>query len=263
MPYVFKHRRPPEPWNEIRKNVLHDYLIPLYYANWIGEWVAYFLARWSIVEVLEYVGSFSILVAVIFYFADAGDRLKQKHYQAWQVINTAQGKGGNGGRIEALQELNEDRVSLVGVDLTDSYLQEVKLIGADLRRANLRGADLKKSVLRKSDLEDAKLHSANLRGADLSSTNLSDASIEDADLTDARLELANLHGATLDRADLRNADLRGVRDWSAIKSIHLANIHGVKNAPDGFADWAKKAGAVNIADDAEWNRAIEKSRTAP
>ncbi len=39
-------------------------------------------------------------MAVIFYFSESGDRLKQKHYQAWQVINTAQGKGGSGGRIE-------------------------------------------------------------------------------------------------------------------------------------------------------------------
>ena len=41
---------------------------------------------------------------LIFYFADQGGRLKQKHYQAWQVINTAQGKGGSGGplRIVAL-----------------------------------------------------------------------------------------------------------------------------------------------------------------
>jgi hypothetical protein len=263
MPYVFKHRRSPEPWREFKKNALHHYLVPFYYANWLGEWTAYFLGRWSIFEVLEYAGSFSILVAVIFYFADAGDRLKQKHYQAWQVINTAQGKGGNGGRIEALHELNEDHVSLVGVDLADSYLQEVKLIGADLRRSNLRGADLKKAVLRKSDLEASNLHSANLRGADLSSTNLSGVDLEDSDLADARLESANLHEANLERADLRNADLRGVRDWAAIKTMRWANIHGVKNAPDGFVDWAKKAGAVDVADDGEWNRAIEKSRAAP
>ena len=66
------------------------------------DWLAYLLSRWSFLEALEYLGSFSILIAVIFYFSESGDRLKQKHYQAWQVINTAQGKGGSGGRIEAL-----------------------------------------------------------------------------------------------------------------------------------------------------------------
>ena len=81
------------------------------------------LSRWSFLEVLEYLGSFSILIAVIFYFSESGDRLKQKHYQAWQVINTAQGKGGSGGRIEALQELDEDGVPLVGVDVSGAFLQ--------------------------------------------------------------------------------------------------------------------------------------------
>src|SRR6266699_6387179 len=143
MPFVVKHRRPPEPWREFSKKALHRYLVPLYCANWVGEWTAYFLGKWSIFEVLEYVGSFSILVAVIFYFADAGDRLKQKHYQAWQVINTAQGKGGSGGRIEALQELNEDRVTLVGVNVAGAFLMGVRLQRAPLSRANVESADLR------------------------------------------------------------------------------------------------------------------------
>lgn len=60
--------------------------------EWFWEWVAYILSNWSFLEVLEYLGSFSILIAVVFYFSESGDRLKQKHYQAWQVINTARGK---------------------------------------------------------------------------------------------------------------------------------------------------------------------------
>src|SRR6266699_3248514 len=67
---------------------------------------------------------------------DWPDRQKQKHYQAWQVINTAQGKGGSGGRIEALHELNEDRVPLVGVNVSSSFLQGLKLKDASLVRAD-------------------------------------------------------------------------------------------------------------------------------
>jgi hypothetical protein len=256
MAYVIKHRRPPEPWREFRKRALHRSLVPLYYANWLGEWIAYFLGKWSIFEVLEYVGSFSILIAVIFYFADSGDRLKQKHYQAWQVINTAQGKGGSGGRIEALQELNEDHVPLVGVDLSDAFLQEIRLIGADLRRSDFHGADLKKAVLKRSDLDGSILRTANLRNADLHSANLLDANFTDADLAGASLRQANLHGVILDRADLRDADLAEVRDWRQIKSIKLSNIHGLRNAPQGFITWARGAGAVDAAEDAEWERLI-------
>src|SRR5262244_242040 len=92
-------------------------------------------------EILEYLGSFSVLIAVIFYFHDSGNRVKQRHYQAWQVINTAQGKGGSGGRIEALQELNADSVPLVGVDVSGAFLQGVQLPHAHLLRANFENAD--------------------------------------------------------------------------------------------------------------------------
>ena len=56
-----------------------------------------------------------MLLAVVSYFSESKDRIKQKHYQAWQVINSAQGKGGSGGRIDALEELHADGVPLVGV----------------------------------------------------------------------------------------------------------------------------------------------------
>jgi hypothetical protein len=256
MPYLVKHRRPPEPWHTFKTHALHQYLVPCYYANWLGEWGAYFLGKWSIFELLEYVGTLSILFAVIFYFADAGDRLKQKHYQAWQVINTAQGKGGSGGRIEALQELNEDHVPLVGVEASDSYLQDIRLIGADLRRSDLRGADLRHAVFRKSNLEGANFRSANMRDADFESANLLDANFFDADLNGARLRRTNLHGANLERADLRNLDLSEAREWRDIKSIRLANIHNLKSAPEGFIDWAKGRGAVELRDDADWNKLL-------
>jgi hypothetical protein len=66
--------------------------------------------------------------------------MKQKHYQAWQVINSAQGKGGSGGRIDALEELHRDAVPLVGVDVSDAFLQGVDLNGANLLRGNFRAA---------------------------------------------------------------------------------------------------------------------------
>src|SRR5438309_2166833 len=107
---IHQERKRPEPWSVHREHLARPWLRPLYATDWVSEWVAHFLSRWVLLEVLEYLGTFSILVAVVFYFADSGDRIKQKHYQAWQVINTAQGKGGSGGRIEALQELNADGV---------------------------------------------------------------------------------------------------------------------------------------------------------
>jgi hypothetical protein len=207
------------------------------------EWFAYLLSNWKFLEVLEYLGSMGVLVAVIFYFAESGDRLKQKHYQAWQVINTAQGKGGNGGRIEALQELNADRVSLVGVDLASAFLQGLRLNDADLSRANLAEADAREAQLKRAKLEHAILRGANFRNADLSGASLTESVLDDADLNGAVLSEADLSGASMENADLRNAELRDLK-WKGLGSVKGTNLKGIREAPPGFVDWALGHGAV-------------------
>ena len=187
--------------------------LPFHALEWVFQWIAYYLSRWALLEVLEYLGSLSVLVAVIFYFAESGDRLKQKHYQAWQVINTAQGKGGSGGRIEALSELNEDGVPLVGVDVSGAFLQGVRLIKAELSRFQLRSRRssrrrpalraifrLRQSSFRQSARRRClrrQFHRCRASSIPISTAPTSPAPISPtADLSDA---------------DLRNADLRGVR----------------------------------------------------
>jgi len=223
---------------------------PFWLAEWVFEWLSYRLSQWAFREVLEYLGSFGVLIAVIFYFAEAGDRLKQKHYQAWQVINTAQGKGGNGGRLEALEELNSDGVSLIGVDVAGAFLQGVRLEKARLARANFSAVDARASDFRGADFSNADLDSANFRDGDLRATDLSGAQLKDADLSGVRLGGANLSGATLDDADLHNADVQGIR-WQQIHSIRKANLAGVQHAPDGFLAWAQQNGAVETAHPAD------------
>jgi len=200
------------------------------------------LSRWSFLDVLEYLGSFSVLVAVIFYFSESGDRLKQKHYQAWQVINTAQGKGGNGGRIEALQELDQDGVPLVGVDVAGAFLQGIRLPRASLLRADLNAVDARNSDFQAADFTNANLHSGNFRGSNLSRADFQDAELGDADFCSANLSGAVLDGATLDTADLGNADLSNV-EWQKLKSLKGAKIGRVLNAPEGFIQWATQHGA--------------------
>src|SRR5271155_3094815 len=129
------HRERPDPWPQKKQSIEHAWTLPFWAIEWVLEWIAYALSRWAFLDVLEYLEGFSVLIAVIFYFSESGDRLKQKHYQAWQVINTAQGKGGSGGRIEALQELNHDGVQLVGVDVSGAFLRGVDLPKAELLRA--------------------------------------------------------------------------------------------------------------------------------
>jgi hypothetical protein len=242
------HRKRPAPWAIRKQNIKHAWAVPLWAFEWFWEWIAYILSNWSFLEVLEYLGSFSILIAVVFYFSESGDRLKQKHYQAWQVINTAQGKGGSGGRIEALQELNADGVPLVGVDVSSAFLQGIHLERARLLRSYFNAADLRDSDFAYADFSDADLRSANFRESNLRNVNFQRANLEDSDLSGTDLENADLAGATLGNADLRFANLSNVH-WRDARAVKNANIYGVKNAPDGFLSWALQHGAVQLESD--------------
>jgi Pentapeptide repeats (8 copies) len=239
-------RNRPATWRTRRQRVRQGWWLPFVAVEWVWEWAAFALSNWAFLEVLEYLSSFSVLIAVIFYFSESGDRVKARHYQAWQVINTAQGKGGSGGRIEALQELNEDKVSLVGVDASSAYLQGLRLEHASLVRADFSSADLRTSDLAGCDLTLANLNSANFRSANLREAVLTEADLRDADLSGADLGDADLSGAMLDGADFRSARLRNIR-WQRIRSIKGANVAGVENAPEGFLAWALANGAVNQA----------------
>jgi hypothetical protein len=243
---VHSPREKPAAWRTSKQSAAAKlkWAVPFVAIEWGFEWLAYFLSHWSFLEVLEYLGTFSVLIAVIFYFSESGDRIKQRHYQAWQVINTAQGKGGSGGRIEALQELNADRVPLVGVDVSSAFLQGLDLHGANLLRSDFSSADLRNSNLDFADFTLANLNSANLRNAALNHARFVEADLRDADLVGSNLEGADLSGAVLDDADLRHAELKNVQ-WQRIRSLKGANIAAAADMPDGFAAWALSQGAVN------------------
>jgi hypothetical protein len=155
---------------------------------------------------------------------------KAANYQAWQVINGAFGKGGSGGRVDALQDLVANQISLAGVRLDGAWLEGVSLSGAEMRQASLQktkllGADLSMVNFQRADLREADLSGANLRGC--------------------FLHQAQVAGAMLGTADLRHADLRELQGWEQIGSISYANIQGVLNAPPGFLEWALSHGAVD------------------
>ena len=244
---VHLRRERPGSWRQWRGRVRHGWAVPFAMVEYAMESVVYALSNWRFLEVLEYLGSFGVLVAVIFYFSEAGDRPKQKHYQAWQVIDMAEGKGGNGGRIEALEELNADGVSLVGVNLSTAFLMGVRLPKGKLSRANFDAADARQAELAGANVEDASLRGTNFRGARLEGVSFVRSVLNDADLTGADLKNADLSGTSLDNADLRNADLEGVK-WGSLQSVKGANVMGVKNAPRGMVEWMAGHGAVRSAE---------------
>jgi len=239
----------PKPWPE------HAVAAPaspwkkmLFKWDWRFQWVAHYLSRAALLDVAVNLGKLSALVAIISYIYEYPDRIKQKHYQAWQVINTAQGKGGSGGRIEALQELNEDHQDLVGVNVSEAFMQGIRLHKAVLSRADFHASDLRDAVLERSHLENAELAYTNFRRANLRETLLQGANLSQADLVDADLSGAHLDGADLEGADLRNTSLKGIT-WTRIRSTKDANVYGVRDAPAGFVNWALANGAVSKRED--------------
>jgi uncharacterized protein YjbI with pentapeptide repeats len=156
----------------------------------------------------------AILTGLGIYFLETPNRRKRTQYEAWQVITSAQGQGGSGGRIQALQDLNAEKVSLAAVSAAKADLTGVKLPHADLERANLSGskldrADLHEANLWKVDLSKAIMVEANLSKSKLIGAKLIGATFRGADFSDAILRGTNFSSADLSRVNLRGADLSG------------------------------------------------------
>jgi uncharacterized protein YjbI with pentapeptide repeats len=260
--------------NENRQLTLRCWMIPFAYFEWKCERLSKLLKRWAFLDVLGYAGRLTVIIAVFFYFIEKDDRQKTKHYQAWQTINVAQGTTCNGGRIEALQDLNKDGISLAGVDVSKAHLPKLDLRRSDLLHANFAGsilwdtkfafakvffANFDRANLTRANLFGAKLQCTNFTNAifyeavlkhaqflktDLTGANFSNADLTNAILWDSNLTGANLSGANLAKAQLTGADLTNIEGWQGIKNIAEANIHDVRNPPDGFLDWVKRKGAI-------------------
>lgn len=168
----------------------------------------------------------AILSAIILYWKEAPNRKDQRHYEAWQVVEQAEGKETSYSRYKALQDLNNDDVSLERLDASGADLSRIILPGAKLQGANLQRSDLSMAIL-----GEANLIGANLIGANLKAANLQNARLDVAHLTGANLSYANLIHSDLKKADLTNADLT---------SANLANT----NLEDAYLNSTDLSGAA-------------------
>lgn len=159
---------------------------------------------------LNIVEGFSILVAVWLFFLEAPERDKQAHYEAWKTIDSAHGLRNSYARLQALQDLNSDRVPLRGFTAPEADLRGIDLSGADLSNAYLSGADLSNANLSDANLSHANLAETKLTNANLNNSLLTGANISYADFIEANLQnvdfvSANIVGANFVRANLSYA----------------------------------------------------------
>ncbi|MFN6540788.1 MAG: pentapeptide repeat-containing protein [Nostoc sp. EkiNYC01] len=170
-------------------------------------------------EVLSAADTISLVVALVLFIKETPDRRKQFHYQAWSTVDAAHNVKVSYARILALQDLNEDSVSLRGLDAPGAELLDINLSHANLSKANLMESDLSNANLRYANLDNANLSQVKLTGADLShaklgfvclnQANLNSANLSSANLICADLSHANLSGANLKDANLSGANLEG------------------------------------------------------
>lgn len=170
-------------------------------------------------EVLGAADTISLVVALVLFIKEAPDRRKQFHYQAWSIVDAAHNVKVSYARILAMQDLNEDGVSLRGLDAPGAELVDINLSHANLSKANLMECDLTNANLSYANLDNANLSQVKLSGA-----NLSHAKLGFARLSQANLSSANLSNANLICADLSNANLSGANLKDA--SLSGANLEG-------------------------------------
>jgi uncharacterized protein YjbI with pentapeptide repeats/ABC-type sugar transport system substrate-binding protein len=204
-------------------------------SRWLLERYTEKLVNWfeslSFFSLLEYVGRLAIVMAILSFFLDLPERHKQQEYETWQTVQSASGKVYSRARIGALERLNQDCVSLEGLNARGAYLRNLRLDqcygvpggsllgrwaprlfqrqGAVLLGADLAGAHLENALLPAADLRRVVFAGAHLSSADLAAARLENADLGGADLFRADLRGARLSGADLRNADLSNADLQG------------------------------------------------------
>lgn len=210
------------------------------------EWGKIFINALEKSRILGTFESISIVTALVIYVRQGK---KKSHYEAWQVIDSAQGIKISHARIKALEELSKDGVSLKGLSLPMADLEQITLVDTDFKEANLKtaklqeanlkgstfeltqlqGANLWKANLREcffllTQLQKVNLNAANLQNAELQGVNLLEANLQQANLQGAYI-LGNLQGANFQEANLKGANLQGAYLQDA--NFKRANLRGV------------------------------------
>jgi uncharacterized protein YjbI with pentapeptide repeats len=204
--------------------------------------------------------------------ASAGRAVKELTDQGWLGDGKLVGVDLSLANLErvVLASANLSKVNLASsnlkyADLKLANLQEAILDDCTAEKANFKGAVLKGSSLRRAKLSEAtmddtditsstdmlgaslirtSLRSARLTNARLEECDMLECDLSNADLSEALLLRANMDSSVLDGANLERADLEDLQNWESIKSIKRARVSGLRNAPNGFRDWALQNGAI-------------------
>jgi uncharacterized protein YjbI with pentapeptide repeats len=177
-------------------------------------------------------GNIAIPVAVFIYFLEIGDRKEKKHYEAFQVIDSANGIETSYARFKAMQDLNNDNVSLRGIDVPNADLSGIELENVDLSSSDLQKVKFEKAILNGSNFHFSKLHEVDFSQCKLNNTDFTQATLINSkffktELYNAKMNTCILDGATInychfDGVSLCSSDLRRITaNNSSLKNSHI------------------------------------------
>ncbi|ESA35092.1 pentapeptide repeat protein [Leptolyngbya sp. Heron Island J] len=184
--------------------------------------------------------SVSIITGIIIFLLSGARQAKQRsHYEAWLVLDIAEGKETSYARIRALTDLNSDNIPLIGLDAAGADLDNIQLENADLSRASLEKASFQRASLKATrfwycGLKDANFTLARLELADFYVANLTRAKFNGAYLNGARFSGATLSNTNFSGSDLRESCFEDNDLQSTIfkdANLHSADFRGSTNIP--------------------------------
>jgi uncharacterized protein YjbI with pentapeptide repeats len=123
-----------------------------------------------------------------------------------------------------------------------------------LGECDFSGSDFASATMQKVALDGSRLIGSSLLHAHLEDASLWSTDLSGADLTEAHLDRANVLFAKFLMADLSGASLKDIKNWRRA-DFTLANIYGVRNAPEGFQAFALNEGAVSLPAE-QWDALI-------
>ncbi|MEA5464524.1 pentapeptide repeat-containing protein [Leptothoe sp. PORK10 BA2] len=184
--------------------------------------------------------SVSIITGIILFLLSGAHQAKQRgHYEAWFVLDIAEGKETSYARIRALTDLNNDNVPLIGLDAVGADLNNIQLENADLSSASLERASFQMASLKSTrfwycDLQAADFTLARLEFADFYDANITGAKFEGAYLKGSKFSKATLSNTNFSRSDLRESCFEDNDLQSTIfkdADLHSADFRGSTNIP--------------------------------
>jgi len=278
---------PPAPWRQRRASIHRRWKVPFVFCEWCCERLAFQINQCALVRVLESLGKLSLLVAVVVYIWGIPERSravenakKVKHYQAWQMINSAAGLSGDGGRKLALQDLCADEVNLDLINLSNAVFDGLQLHGCSMKRGNLDGTDFSSANIRLMNFYRASFRGSHSLGsryleACFVSVDARNAVFNCCHFTASTFEGADLRGASFINCDAKNvsfrfADLRGasISEFPSGKwkmsdlDFRDANIAGIQADPS-IKERMTRMGAVSIEKNSEWDDFKRKQHFDP